>query len=135
MFHLELHSETLERKFRLIGGQYYFTLRGAEWMLPVSEDEYLKARDLSAVIARVSLILTWVVNLGAVGFGAYLVLFLNRPFVQALYAWLAGFALCVLINLYPQTLPTMGMWRRLRHAQQLDDETKAKVLARRTELI
>jgi hypothetical protein len=135
MFQLDEASQSFDRKFRNINGQYYFTLKGADWMLPVSEDEYFNARDLSAVIAKVAFVLTWAVNIAAVGYSAYLYMFLDRPLIQAVGVWIASFVVCFFINLYPQTIPTMSMWQRLKQAQQLDDASKRQVLVRRTELI
>jgi hypothetical protein len=135
MFQLDVASEALDKKFRVVNDQYYFTLKGADWMLPVSEEEYYNARDLSAIIAKIALVLTWAITLGVGGYAYYRVLRLDAPISSQLLMFLGAFFVCVFINLYPQTIPTMRMWQRLRQAQQMDDEMKAKLLVRRTELI
>jgi len=121
--------DAFERRFENIDGQYYFRLDDVDWMLPISEDEYLRAVESFTIRYRLATIAGWVVSFAIIAFILYKI-----GSDQFDWQMAAAFAAVFVVNgfaaLWAQTSPAKQFWLRLRALNKLDDAEKAKLLRR-----
>ena len=119
--------DAFERKFVNIDGQYYFRLGDVDWMLPISEDEYVHAVESFTIRYRLATVVGWIVSFAIIGF-----IFYKIGKVQFDWQMAAAFGAIFVVNgfaaLWAQTSPAKQFWLRLRALNRLDDAQKAKML-------
>jgi hypothetical protein len=121
--------DAFERKFANIDGQYYFTLGDLDWMLPISEQDYVNAVESFVIRYRLATVVGWLVSFAIIGFIFYKIGH-DQFDGQMLAAFVAVFAVNGFAALWAQTSPAKRFWLQLRALNKLDDDEKAKLLRR-----
>jgi hypothetical protein len=125
-------AKSYDQKFHVIDGNHYFSVGRTDWMLPVTEDEYQTARERCLLLTKIFKAIYYAAWVPATLYSFYVVMFEDR-YLKLLYVWLGYFALIAVLSIFAQTLPTMGMWQKLRMGLQLDDEAKPRFLRMKPE--